>query len=785
MRLKQLSYFPKLQTILLNEYREEIIKLLSSMTQISEVTPGINVYSSFIDICIRKPDTQYNAFDIRNSEKKLNTHLSALIGFIYTEIETSFGARYKYSHIFKKVFSKLADRYDMTLHNIKISDVKLSNDSKKCINLYQSMNINTDLIEYYSGWTCGDKTGKPHMLHLATLYDTYGAEFTTQVHVVLSNYARKHKTQTLPTLLSLLVLLLNEFTGHCKTKENLNYALKAQNSTNFMENILNSMLFKSMINNNNPKYFTADWSRTVKHFIYCFIDTGFFEEPLKPFLIPEFREPKTTTHTISIGGDLNDEEKERWLVDIPLEIKDEEALEMIHRRLNLDIEHIRTLSKKMFENLKFRLNRNMKLRESGTIKLLPSMETIYKKVPMGTGYLDNTIATFYHHGFAVSSRTTSFLGFDAQGEILLRELALPTPETLNIFASLLILEHPKITAGWLQEWELFDKNGNQVGLKQAGSQWIIVSLKNRRGATSAQQEVFLTDDSKHIVDVLIEHTRFSREALKKKGGHNWRYMMLITTLQKVIRPRNIGVNLSSQGKYHQSLAVESYDNNQKLILSSPDAKKLAEITTLRSIRKARALQIYLETGSIKAVSEALGHKELRMELMEVYLPKPLMDYFNKRWVRQFQNAIIFEALKDSPYLFDALDFDESALDEFLINHSLGNLPENLERTKSGINIDKGQEHINNRGELVFTLSTPLFQVLFAIRNVIDNASKDDEFKPVINKWYQSSTFILNHFSLTQKGEKYRRPPEETIPLYESAVNNPLDLGRFKENILCR
>jgi len=82
------------------------------------------------------------------------------------------------------------------------------------------------------------------------------------------------------------------------------------------------------------------------------------------------------------------------------------------------------------------------------------------------------------------------------------------------------------------------------------------------------------------------------------------------------------------------------------------------------------------------------------------------------------------------------------------------------------------------------LSTPLLQVLLAIQNVIDNASQEDVFNPNIKKWYQSAVFILNHFSLEQKSEKYRRPPEEAIPLYESALRNPLDLVRFKDNILC-
>jgi len=783
MQVKQLSFFPRLQNVLATEYIEEIKGLLSSAAKAkrSEIAPCLNVYYCYVDISVRTSNTLYSALDIRNNEKILNTHLSAFIGFVYKEVKASLGARYKYAHYFKKVFTEFASSYGMHIDNIKISDTRLVDDTNSCITLYQSITTNTQLIEYYSGWTCKDKLGNSHMVHLATWCDTYGAEFTSLINTTISNFTRTHKTTRISSILSKLVALLNEFTLHCKTKEALEHSLKSENSPLFMEEVLNSMLFKSMINNHDPKSFTKNWTKTIHLFSKCFIESSFFEEPLKPFLMPEFKEPKTSSHSISIGGDLKEEEKNRWLSDIPLEIKDETALEVIQQRLNLDLEHIRTVTKKMFKDIQFRQERNINFIENGEIKPLPSNTGKKDKIPTGIDYLKNTVATFHHHGFAVGSRTSTFLGFNGQGETLLEELSLPTTKSLNVIASLLILEHPKITPGWLQEWELFDKNGNQVGLKQTGKQWIAVSFKNRKGATTAQQEVILTDYSKTIVDVLIEHTSFTRSALKIINGNDWRYMMLTATLQGASRPKNLGQQLAAHGQYQKSLALESYDKNQQILLNQSSAMNLAKVITPRSIRKARGLQIYLETQSLRAVTEALGHKEIRLELLEVYLPKPLMDFFNKRWVRQFQNAIIFEALKDSPYLFDALDFDESALDEFLNNHRLGDLPDNLKRINA--NEEENQEYINNLDELVFTLSTPLLQVLLAIQNVIDSAKKDEIFLPIINKWYQSAVFILNHFRLSQKGEKYRRPPEEAIPLYESALNNPLNLEVFKENVL--
>ncbi|WP_415837698.1 hypothetical protein, partial [Shewanella livingstonensis] len=649
--------------------------------------------------------------------------------------------------------------------------------------LYKSLNINASLIKYYSGWSCEDKLGNSYMIHLATFYDTYGEEFATKIHMLICNYAKKHKSATIRTKLYTLVSLLNEFTEHCKTKDILEYSFKAENSADFMENVLNSMFFKSLMKNNDPKIFIKRWKSAIRIFSDCFIDTGYIDEPLKPFLAPEFKEPKTSEHSIFIGGDLSEKENERWLVDIPLEIKDDEALSLIHQRLDRDLEHIRIVCNKRFEDINYRLQRNIKFRETGKIKPHPSNVTIKNVIPMGIDYLDNTVATFYHYGFGVGARTTTYLGFDAQGDTLLEELCLPTSQSLLFLALLLIIEHPKITPSWLQEWELFDRNGNQVGLKQAGNHWIAVSFKNRKGAVNAQQEVVLTDYSKSIVDVLIEHTRFARESLQINGGSDWRFVMLTANLQVASRSKNIGKLLTESNRSRQIFYVDSYNEDRQLILIKSEAKKLSPIVTLRSIRKARALQTYLETQSINAVAEVLGHKEVRSELIEIYLPQSLMNYFNKRWVRQFQNAIIFKSLKDSPYLFDALDFNEVSLEVFLKNHNLGELPIYLERASS--NTCNNKEYINNLDELVFTLSTPLFQVLLAIQHIIDNATQEDVFKPVIKKWYQSADFILKHFLLSQDSEKYRRPPKEAIPLYELALNNPLDLVLFKESILCR
>jgi hypothetical protein len=276
-------------------------------------------------------------------------------------------------------------------------------------------------------------------------------------------------------------------------------------------------------------------------------------------------------------------------------------------------------------------------------------------------------------------------------------------------------------------------------------------------------------------------------------------MFLTANLQNVIRPAQLLSNIAGLNNEHLNIASyrpylspllsraqpRKFTKIKRIkppvlnqILNLSEAEELSKIVSPRAIRKSRGLQIYLETRSLRAVAEALGHKTVNVALLESYLPKPLMDYFNERWIRQFQNAIVYEALKDSRYLFDALDFKESELDEFLINHGLGELPDNLSKAVNSAANEENQAQIESIDEVVYTLSTPLLQILIAIQSVVDTATDSHVFKPIIEKWHEAATFILT--SLNLEG----RVGKDTALLLEDAKNNPIDINLFKENLLC-
>lgn len=780
MKSTQLAEYPRLKSVLSPTYYDELYTYSEQHAKEFRNT-FINFYSVFVDLTITQGKTGYAALNIISNSTTLERHYRLLIGFIWSKYLTfSYGSKHNYSNITFQILNQLANNNNLTLTKVNASTKSINASVQKCLDEFYALDLSQNILEYYQGWTVNSKEGRELNLHLARFYDTYGKKFTDKCFNAISNYILTQKANTAETLIIGLTTLLNAFTRVYPSKESLEENLQASRSHHLFELVMNLLFAESQAKGHDPKFFFRFWKNSVKTYSECFINTGVFDEPLKPFLTPEFKVPKDSTLTFSIGGKLTPKETERWLVVIPLHIKDEEAIEIIKQRLERDLTHIRTIAHKIFEEIKQRLDRNEKHKSEGTIKPKgDGTNSVNFGFKIGFNHLKNTIATFNYHGFTHTPNYAKFLGFDSTSE-LTKELCLPTPSTINALISLLILEHPLITPSWLQKWELFDKSGTQVGFKQSSNQWIAVSYKDRRGARNSQQEVILNDYSKSIVETLIEHTQFARESLKAKGDTNWRYMLLTATLTGARYRHGLVKSMSVRNQFQEALSIATYQSSGEVLLDQAEAEALSQLVTLKAIRKAVGLQVYLETNSLHAVAEALGHKKVRLELLGSYLPKPLMEYFNARWVRQFQNAIVFEAMKDSLYLFDALDFSHDELSEFLENHGIKKLPENLGRS-FGFKAENTTSSSDNNhiDEITFTLSTALLQVIIAIKTVIESADKEDAFKDIVTVWYESAVFILTSLNLESKSHV------DILPLLEKAKSNPLNIDRFKENLLCR
>ena len=782
MNLKTLNELSLLKTALSVEYSNYLTLTAEYSVSPIFIQSILNIYAAYSYLA---GQGNYSALEILNDSNQLNAQFQSLIGFVYSNDDITIKRRYDLGNQLKNLFRYIAQDKQLDLNDVKLSSTKITEDTSNCLAQFRQLELDKTKIDYLNGWQVVSKEGKEHEAYLDTLYVNFGEVFTNKVHLALKNYAFTQKSSSLNSALAHLRKLFVGFSTVYSDRDGLSIeALLSRNHVQlFFHKVFKVLFVRSQAAQHCPKVFHVYWRNTINYYTECFIKTGVFAEPHKPFIVPDWKDPKEAAPTFSIGGNATLPENLRWFANIPLKIKDEEAVSIIQHRVDRDMAHIRHVCHLKFEELLEREERNKDFLNNGLVK--PISDTIgdvqYRNF-VGADKLGNTVATFYAHGIAAKDTGyRSFLGFGVNASQLNTELNLPTKSTLNVLLTLLVIEHPLITPSWLARWDLFDVNGNMVGYKQVGNQHIAVSYKSRKGATNAQQEVVLNKFSKSIVEFLIQHTRMSREHLKQKGNINWRKMILTATATNAMRPSDLNNTLHSATDFYDWLQDKSlFDKSSDIALK--DAKAISDIHSLRSIRRHRGLQIYLETRSMDAVAEALGHEKKDARLLNSYLPKPLMDFFNARWVRQFQNAILLEAMKDSVYRLDAVNMSIEDIEEFLNNHGISKIPEHFDHSfNQQTDTDNETSEPIAFKQLAYTISTSLLQLLMAIRLIVESEAVSDErtFLEVVSHWYQSAVFILDTLTSGRHDGD-----EDLMEMLEIATNNKLDADLVKGALLC-
>lgn len=779
MNVKTLNELSLINTALSVEYSNYITSAAKLSVSEKKLQALLNIYAAY---CYLIEQGSYTAFEILNDSNQLNAHFQSLIGFIHDCDGITAGYRYALCTELRSLFGYIARDKQLTLDKVILSQTKITEDASSCLAQFLKLKIDKTKADYLNGWQVVSKEGKSLEVHLDTLYVNFGEAFTNKVHLALRNYAYTQKSTSLTNALQTLKKLFIGMSTVYNERDGLTIeALLSRNHVqHFFHKVFKVLFVRSQAAQHCPKSFHTHWRNTINYYTECFINTGVFSEPHKPFIAPSWKDPKDAAPTFSIGGDATEKENHRWFANIPLKIKDEEAVSIIQQRVERDMAHIRHVCMVKFEELLEREDRNKSFLSTGLVKPLSRnlSDPDYNNT-VGADRLNNTVATFYAHGIAAKNNYLSFLGFHGNASQLCTELNLPSKSILSVLLTLLVMEHPLITPAWLSRWELFDVNGNTVGYKQVGSQRIAVSWKSRKGSTNAQQEVVLNEFSKSVVEFLILHTHMAREYLKKNGNINWRKMILTATVSNVVCPSNLNQTLHSANDFYDWLQDKSlFDKSSDITLT--DAQAISDIHSLRSIRRHRGLQIYLKTRSMDAVAEALGHEKKDTKLLTSYLPKPLMDFFNDRWVRQFQNAILLEAMKDSVYRLDAVNMSAEDIEEFLSNHGISNIPDHYDHGfAQQTTTDNEVSESLAFDQLTYTISTSLLQLLMAIRLIVESSDAESSFLDIVFHWYQSAVFILD----TLNSGKHSADTD-LMEMLDIATNNKLDADLIKGALLC-
>lgn len=78
------------------------------------------------------------------------------------------------------------------------------------------------------------------------------------------------------------------------------------------------------------------------------------------------------------------------------------------------------------------------------------------------------------------------------------------------------------------------------------------------------------------------------------------------------------------------------------------------VLSLSKVRNTMGVLRWFETGSIQEMSRCLGNSD--RVVLEHYIPSSLIEEWNTRIIRRFQNTLIILACKDEDFLLDVTDF---------------------------------------------------------------------------------------------------------------------------------
>jgi len=764
-------------------------KLISDNAPKAIAVVVVNNYAAYISTFKM---AGYEALDTLNSQESLLKKLRGFVGFMYSQYECK-----PAYHVTRNVIRTFKALTEYEIDTPQLSPIKVNEGIGQCIAEFKKLQVSPERLAYLDGWQLKSKEGKVFNFAIGKFHEAFGDKLTADIYHHAGEYGTTQKSSTLRNGAYALTELLNSFAMHCDSADDLRAQLKNNKLSAFLEKVMWCSFSSYLAKDNKSAIFFGQWAKAINAFRICFIDSGLIDEPVRPILTPPFKEDSQPIAKIATGGKLTSSEGQLWLASIPLHIKDEAAIQIIEDRLRASEEHVRASYHAVFERIKEKHERNLKLAKTGMVKPIRIGAGGGVKrneyVRVGRDHLANCIATFYKYGIgaAVGVNVVFFGGTFSNSDklsasALVDELNLPTTATLGALCTLLVLEHPQLTPSALENWELFDKNGQMTGYKQVGGSYVIVVYKNRKGAPKAQQDIILNEYSQSIVKTLIGHTELARQHLKANPitdeyqENAWRYMLIKADLNKASWCVDFGNNIATAS---MSSAYREWVYNHSSSMNEDDKLLLSKSVGLRSGRKLRAIRTYIKTHSLRKVAEVLGHKTVNVDLLNKYLPSALMDFFNARWIRQFQNALIYIAMQESDYLFEAIDIKPENIDEFLQNHGIHDIPKLFGKFKNDatLSLVEKEEPRELFDEVTLTITKNVMRVLIAIKSIVDRSKEVQDgqtFRDIVSTWYEAATLIL-----TEDAQE-RTINAERSQLIAIAKKNPLDTQLIAGALTC-
>lgn len=541
----------------------------------------------------------------------------------------------------------------------KLCGAKLEGECRK---RYLAKSKNYLKIKYYEGWWAGFSGDEPLFIDLVAIHDHYGVDVCTVFFRRIRNYLRKYPRSSAISKNRSVTQLNRIITENFWDAKELELIQDPVEMHDFFSSAYDVERVRWKDKGNDPAVFVRDWSAMMLVVVDVFITHGLLPKKLYEFQF-EAHTGFAGNNPFEKGG--QDSKIVTLVSPIPAYITNEEAAQKLYNQINNDMsKFVRACEEARSEilgNLKRRLKAAADFSRLDLFSVASPQDREYMR--LCKKWTDNPYFTDDDYQFECY--------YGVKKSYAYRSLGLLDSTTLLPFIYLIINEVPAITKSWLLNHEYVDKHGQEYGFKDELN--AATGSKPRRGPAEAQQMVQLTPKARELFKEIQELTTEARAFLKTKNDRAYRYTLLSTSTG-VTTPTRLKkiLSMAAQKNCTSLLAMRIIDK------FGADGPKMLGRFTPKSVRSTSAVIVYFRTNSVQAMSEVLGHQIYNPKLLDRYLPKAIRKYYLGRWIRIFQNGIIFESFQNSPYLLDVMDMNTlEELEQFIELHRLKPLPAQL------------------------------------------------------------------------------------------------------------
>ncbi|MGQ3170540.1 MAG: hypothetical protein ACT6RZ_08955 [Methylophilus sp.] len=671
------------------------------------------------------------------------------------------GRKYDLLIVFIKLIKSLALRLKaFPFPQLKITKNKITDDVFKCINAFKKIKLNEDNLWIWRGWPCENKNQATSWPNLFPLYDRFGKHFTESFYKACKDYMRGRAGTRIPCIRSLINFIAS-YPEPLKVEDfNCPEFMGA-----FWRKFLKFYIITEFDDGNGMKIstITARWRHHFKFFVETYLnESEYFSKPWGEFPLPPAKNLIGSNSNVTVNGN-GELVKTKLLTDIPLNVSDEEALKLLFKQIQTDVDIATEWATWQVNDVWERYQSSLSISLNGQIITKGNLTGVNNGNRWLTDranphHLDNAARTLFERNHLLTPEALLIMPRPLTQTA--KSLGMPMTGTFLPHCILLISNHPVITSSFLENLELFDKHGRLTGFVESDGNYKLVGVKKRRGSRLAQQIVILNEITTKVVKQIIELSSHIREYLKQSNDDNWRYLLLTCT-QGFTYPTRIN-KLSSEThcKERRLNNINSLKNTSDLSLN--DRKKYIEKFNLSSLRASAAVLIYLKTQCIEDFSIALGHATVKPFLIKRYLPEPILAFFQERWIRIFQTAIIVESLKESELLFEASGFKSiDQLDAFFKEHAL-----KLPPSERG-NIDTVNEFKSASNHIYFGVNSIILTLMISLQKAVEQATRSIHAKA--NYWAELTKYLVSYIELNES----HRPDLRNYLDEARRLSNPL------------